>query len=220
MQAQDAVGGATADQGGIPWLSRPVAAGIDSRRYGPHLNYTPPGAGSEESRTTPDRLVKTHCCFCGQQCGIQLKVRDNTGDRLRAVGGVSVQSRNALPEGREALLQAIASGPPAGSADAHRTAASAKASWDEASTSPRAACARSRNATARTRWQCYGGASLITEKAYLLGKFARVGTGHAAHRLQRAAVHGFGGRGLQDRVRRGSQPNPMERHPESAKCSW
>src|SRR5678810_1131160 len=24
----------------------------------------------------PDRLVKTHCCFCGQQCGIQLKVRD------------------------------------------------------------------------------------------------------------------------------------------------
>ncbi len=25
----------------------------------------------------PDRLVRTHCCFCGQQCGIQLKVRDN-----------------------------------------------------------------------------------------------------------------------------------------------
>ena len=25
----------------------------------------------------PDRLVKTHCCFCGQQCGIQLKVKDN-----------------------------------------------------------------------------------------------------------------------------------------------
>src|SRR5512132_3252624 len=24
-----------------------------------------------------ERLVKTHCCFCGQQCGIQLKVRDN-----------------------------------------------------------------------------------------------------------------------------------------------
>jgi hypothetical protein len=25
----------------------------------------------------PERLVKTHCCFCGQQCGIQLKVLDN-----------------------------------------------------------------------------------------------------------------------------------------------
>ena len=25
----------------------------------------------------PERLVKTHCCFCGQQCGVQLKVLDN-----------------------------------------------------------------------------------------------------------------------------------------------
>src|SRR4026208_1374613 len=25
----------------------------------------------------PDRLVETHCCFCGQEWGIQLKVRDN-----------------------------------------------------------------------------------------------------------------------------------------------
>src|SRR5690606_40162876 len=26
----------------------------------------------------PDSQVKTHCCFCGQQCGLQLKVKDNT----------------------------------------------------------------------------------------------------------------------------------------------
>ena len=25
----------------------------------------------------PERLGRTHCCFCGQQCGIQLKVKDN-----------------------------------------------------------------------------------------------------------------------------------------------
>src|ERR1035437_5065696 len=25
----------------------------------------------------PDKIVKTHCCFCGQQCGIQLKVKNN-----------------------------------------------------------------------------------------------------------------------------------------------
>jgi len=30
------------------------------------------------ARTTEDeKLVKTHCCFCGQQCGIQLRVQDN-----------------------------------------------------------------------------------------------------------------------------------------------
>src|ERR1041385_8073326 len=45
--------------------------------YGPHLNYNPDGGWSKQTRTQPDRLVKPHCCFCGQQCGIQLKVREN-----------------------------------------------------------------------------------------------------------------------------------------------
>ena len=43
--------------------------------YGPHLHDTPPGGW--HGRGTPDRLVKTHCCFCGVQCGIQLKVKDD-----------------------------------------------------------------------------------------------------------------------------------------------
>jgi assimilatory nitrate reductase catalytic subunit len=46
-------------------------------RFGPHLHYTPPGGWSDESRNPAEKLVKTHCCFCGQQCGIQLKVREN-----------------------------------------------------------------------------------------------------------------------------------------------
>src|SRR5665213_3704091 len=46
-------------------------------QFGPHLNYEPEGGWIKESRMMPDRLVKTHCCFCGQQCGIQLKVKDN-----------------------------------------------------------------------------------------------------------------------------------------------
>ena len=44
-------------------------------RFGPHLSVM---TGDRLSTSVePDRLVKTHCCFCGQQCGIQLKVRDN-----------------------------------------------------------------------------------------------------------------------------------------------
>src|SRR5512146_1110324 len=46
-------------------------------QFGPHLNFTPPGGWREESTHPAEKLVKTHCCFCGQQCGIQLKVRDN-----------------------------------------------------------------------------------------------------------------------------------------------
>ena len=44
-------------------------------RFGPHLSRM---TGVRLSTSVePERLVKTHCCFCGQQCGIQLKVRDN-----------------------------------------------------------------------------------------------------------------------------------------------
>jgi assimilatory nitrate reductase catalytic subunit len=46
-------------------------------RYGPHLNYEPPGGWSGDEPGASDELVKTHCCFCGVQCGIQLKVRNN-----------------------------------------------------------------------------------------------------------------------------------------------
>ena len=52
----------------------PLDALVDA--YGPHLNYAPPGGWAEASRRPPDRLVKTHCSFCGMQCGIQLKVLD------------------------------------------------------------------------------------------------------------------------------------------------
>src|ERR671911_597242 len=43
--------------------------------FGPHLSAM---TGVRLSTSIePERLVQTHCCFCGQQCGIQLKVRDN-----------------------------------------------------------------------------------------------------------------------------------------------
>ena len=43
--------------------------------FGPHLAFS---CGVRLDRgVEADRMVKTHCCFCGQQCGIQLKVKDN-----------------------------------------------------------------------------------------------------------------------------------------------
>ena len=44
--------------------------------FGPHLNRM---EGIRlDTGVEPDRVVDTHCCFCGQQCGISLKVKDNT----------------------------------------------------------------------------------------------------------------------------------------------
>mgnify|MGYP003950381261 CR=1 FL=1 len=48
--------------------------GCDSQ---PFFEYTPPGGWENNAAKGATKLVKTHCCFCGQQCGIQLKVRDN-----------------------------------------------------------------------------------------------------------------------------------------------
>src|SRR5690606_27525898 len=46
------------------------------REFGPHRAYAT--GARVDSGVTPDKLVKTHCCFCDQQCGLQLKVKDNT----------------------------------------------------------------------------------------------------------------------------------------------
>jgi assimilatory nitrate reductase catalytic subunit len=72
-------------------------------RFGPHLNRSSPVRLATDAE--PDRLVKTHCCFCGQQCGIQLKVKDNVVTRLRAVVRLPVQPRHALPQGVKRYLQ-------------------------------------------------------------------------------------------------------------------
>src|SRR5436305_9741301 len=43
--------------------------------WGPHLNRME--GMRADSGVEPDKVVPTHCCFCGQQCGINLKVKDN-----------------------------------------------------------------------------------------------------------------------------------------------
>ena len=59
-------------------MARPPISEHDlNTQFGPHPNYEPPGGWDKAAERPPDKLVKTHCSFCGMQCGIQLKVRDN-----------------------------------------------------------------------------------------------------------------------------------------------
>src|SRR5574341_2350239 len=46
-----------------------------TERFGPHLAFSE--GVRLETGVEPDKIVKTHCCFCGQQGRIQLKVKDN-----------------------------------------------------------------------------------------------------------------------------------------------
>ena len=46
-----------------------------TEKFGPHLSKS---TGMRlDPGVVPDKVVETHCCFCGQQCGIQLLVKDN-----------------------------------------------------------------------------------------------------------------------------------------------
>ena len=83
-------------------LSFPTIGRDPRRRLGPHLQPYRTGLRLDTG-VEPDRLVKTHCCFCGQQCGIQLKVKDNQVIGFEPWVRLPVQPRHALPQGREAL---------------------------------------------------------------------------------------------------------------------
>src|SRR6202795_1710781 len=46
-----------------------------TEKFGPHLSKS---TGRRlDPGVVPDKVVETHCCFCGQQCGIQLLVKND-----------------------------------------------------------------------------------------------------------------------------------------------
>ena len=153
----------------------PVAGYLD--RWGPHPQHAPPGGWGDEAQRPAEKLVKTHCCFCGQQCGIQLKVRDN-----RVIGFEPWQefpfNRGMLcPKGVKRYMQ---SGHPDRLLDPmvrDETQGFRVATWDEALDLTARRIREIQEKHGPDSVAVFGGASLTTEKSYLLGKFARVALG-------------------------------------------
>ena len=141
------------------------------QRFGPHLNYKPPGGWQKE--TGGETLVKTHCCFCGQQCGIQLKVRDNRVTGFEPWEEFPYNRGMLCPKGVKRYMQ-----------DSHpdrlldplmrATGGFRPATWEETLDFTARRLRELQQQYGPDAVAVYGGASLTTEKAYLLGKFARV----------------------------------------------
>ena len=143
-----------------------------TRAFGPHLSARTRGGTTD----SPDRLVKTHCCFCGQQCGIQLAVSDNQvvgfepweefpfNRGMLCPKGVKRYLQGSHPDRLTTALERRPGAPggfaPIGYESAVKTVARRIAEIQE------------RHGKAAVA--VLGGASLTTEKTYLLGKFARV----------------------------------------------
>jgi len=144
------------------------------QHFGPHPAYA--SGVRLETGIEPDKLVKTHCCFCGQQCGIQLKVKDNEvigfepweefpfNRGMLCPKGVKRYLQGSHPD---RLLHAYQRDP--ASEGGFRALASDKAIALVASEIQRIQSTHGNDA-----FGVLTGASLTTEKAYLIGKFARM----------------------------------------------
>jgi len=154
----------------------PASSASLLEQFGPHPAYTPPGGWTDESKHPAERLVKTHCCFCGQQCGIQLKVRGNQVIGFEPWEEFPFNRGMLCPKGVKRYLQG--GHPDRLLAPQMRTEAGFRsATWEEALELTAKRLREIQQAYGKDAVAVYGGASLISEKSYLLGKFARVALG-------------------------------------------
>jgi assimilatory nitrate reductase catalytic subunit len=144
-------------------------------RYGPHLNRTPPG-GWDADVEGVDRLVETHCCFCGQQCGIKLKVRGNEVVGFEPWYEFPFNEGKLCPKGVKRYLQ--------GShpdrllypmeRDPSAPGGFRRVTWDHALERVVSEIRRIQQTYGDDAFAMLSGVSLTNEKSYLIGKFARL----------------------------------------------
>lgn len=131
-----------------------------------------------DAAVIPDRLVPTHCSFCGVQCAMYLKVakgevigvepRDYPHNRgsLCPKGIVAYQQQTHPERLRHPLIRRGGKG-----------GQLVRVSWDEALTYVTDRWKALQLEHGRDAVSVYSGSSMTNEKCYLAGKFARVGLG-------------------------------------------
>ncbi|MBM3457492.1 MAG: nitrite reductase, partial [Armatimonadetes bacterium] len=141
-------------------------------RFGPHPHFVPAGGWSTAGE--PDRVVKTHCCFCGQQCGIQLKVRDNRVVGFEPWEEFPFNHGKLCPKGVKRYMQDEHPDRLLTPLQRQEGQGFVPVSWEEALDRTAREIRRIQESYGPDAFGVLSGASLTNEKAYLLGKFARV----------------------------------------------
>jgi assimilatory nitrate reductase catalytic subunit len=140
--------------------------------FGPHLHTVPPNGWTPLGE--PDRLVKTHCCFCGQQCGIQLKVKDNTVVGFEPWEDFPFNKGMICPKGVKRYMQNAHADRLTSPLERVEGEGFRPLSWDAALGRTAEEMRRIQRTHGNDAFAVLTGASLTNEKAYLMGKFARV----------------------------------------------
>lgn len=150
----------------------PTTAEKIIEQFGPHLNFAPQEgyAGRDE----PDKVVETHCCFCGMQCGIKLLVKNNKivgfdpwmefpfNEGRLCPKGVQRYLQNNHPDRLLEPLQRV------------EGVGFKPISWEESMSKTIAEIKRIQQTYGNDAFAMLSGVSITNEKSYLVGKFARV----------------------------------------------
>jgi len=150
----------------------PVAPEQLIAAFGPHKNY-PPREGFT-GRDEPDAVVKTHCCFCGMQCGIKLLVKDNRVVGFDPWEEFPYNEGRLCPKGVQRYLQNNHADRLLHPLERVEGAGLRRIGWDAAMERTVAAIRSIQAAHGPHAFGMLSGVSLTNEKSYLVGKFARL----------------------------------------------
>lgn len=141
------------------------------KKYGPHISDSPVTGWT--SKPGPDALVKTHCCFCGMQCGIQLAVKDGQVIGFEPWEEFPFNEGRLCPKGVKRYMQTHhpdrITDPLIKTETGFR-----KATWDEALDLIVSKIRSIQERHGKNAFSMMSGVSLSNEKSYLVGKFARL----------------------------------------------
>lgn len=140
--------------------------------FGPHLNF-PPKEGFPE-RQEPDKIVNTHCCFCGMQCGIKLLAKDNKVIGFDPWMEFPFNEGRLCPKGVQRYMQNNHPDRLLDPLERVEGAGFAPVGWDYAMEKTVSEIKRIQAEYGNDAFAMLSGVSLSNEKSYLSGKFARV----------------------------------------------
>jgi assimilatory nitrate reductase catalytic subunit len=144
------------------------------RAFGPHRAYSE--GARLDSAAESDKLVPTHCCFCGQQCGIELRVRDNQVIGFEPRIDFPFNRGMLCPKGVKRYLQGAHPDRLLQALERNSSAAGGftQVPYEAALRRTCEEIQRIQREHGDDAFAMLSGASLTTEKTYLMGKFARL----------------------------------------------
>ncbi|MCB9757070.1 MAG: molybdopterin oxidoreductase family protein [Candidatus Omnitrophica bacterium] len=151
----------------------PISEELIIEQFGPHSKHVPPG-GWDQTDSQPDRRVKTHCCFCGQQCGIILKVKDNAIIGFDPWEAFPFNKGKLCPKGVKRYMQGSHPDRLLHPLENRRGKGYEPVSWEAAYSRVTSEIERIQSQYGKDSFAMLSGVSLSNEKSYLVGKFARV----------------------------------------------